>query len=432
MNRFILCLGLALALSLTISAGEWGQFKGPGGTGVSDEKGLPTEWSKDKGIKWKAALPSRGVSCPVVFGDRVYVTCSSGTRDDRLHVLCFEASTGKQLWHRQLAATGGTACHPKTCMAAPTPVADATGVYALFATADLVAFDADGTLRWYRSLTGDYPTITNQVGMAASPILVKDRLIVPMDNDGESFLAAIDTKYGKNVWKTNRPSGINWVTPFVREQGGKTEVLFAGSNGLTSYDAADGAKRWTYKEGSGSIPTATVVDDMLYLPGGGVTAVKIGAEGVVGKSLWTAKELRPGYGSPLVYRGKVFSVEGQGFIACGDAKSGKVHFQERTKTAFAASPVAGDGKVYCVNELGVTFVLKADATEFAPLAENNLGEEVMATPAIANGCLTSVRTSRSGASGSDRARSAIDHGRRLRAAGPAAFLVVRAMKPLVR
>ncbi len=386
-SRFLLCICLILTLALPLSAGEWGQFKGPNGTGISDEKGLPNEWSKDKGIKWKAALPSRGISCPVVFGDRAYVTCSSGKRDDRLHVLCFDTATGKQLWHRQLTATGGTACHPKTCMAAPTPVADATGVYALFATADLVAFDTDGTLRWYRSLAGDYPSITNQVGMAASPILVNDRLIVPMDNDGESFLAAIDTKYGKNVWKADRTKGINWVTPFAREVAGKTEVLFAGSGGLTSYDAADGAKRWVYKEGSGSIPTASVANDLLYLPGAGVTAVKIGAEGVEGKPLWTAKEVRSGYGSPLVYRGKVFASDGQSFISCGDAKTGKVYFNERTKGAYSASPIAGDGKVYFVSELGTTVVLKADATEFEPIATNDLGEEVLGTPAIANGCL---------------------------------------------
>jgi outer membrane protein assembly factor BamB len=385
--RYSLIIPVLLAGSLPLVGAEWGQFKGPNGAGISEEKGLPTEWSREKGVKWKAPLPSRGVSGAVVAGDRVYVTCSSGKRDDKLHVLCFEAKTGKQLWHRQLQATGQTACHPKTCMAAPTPVADASGVYALFATADLACFDADGTLRWYRSLTNDYPSITNQVGMAASPILVKDKVIVPMDNDGESFLAAIDVKYGKNAWKADRPSGINWVTPFVREVAGKTEILFAGTNGLTAYEAETGAKRWTFKEGAGSIPTATVVEDMLYLPGAGVSAVKIGADGVKGKSLWNAKELKPGFGSPLVYRGKVFSVDGQGFIACGDAKSGKVQFQERTKTAFSASPVAGDGKVYCINELGVTYVLDAKESEFNPIAENNLGEEVLGTPAISNGCL---------------------------------------------
>lgn len=387
MTRLIPIVPVALAFVLPLSGSDWPQFRGPNGSGVSDDTGLPVEWSRDKGIRWKAALPSRGVSCPVVADDRVYVTCSSGKRDDKLHVLCFDAKTGKQLWHRQLAATGGTSHHEKTSMAAPTPVADATGVYALFATGDLAAFDADGTLRWYRSLAGDYPAITNQVGMAASPVLVKDRLIVPMDNEGDSFLAAVDIKYGKNLWKADRPNGINWVTPLVREANGKTEVLFAGGNGMTAYDAVNGEKRWVYKDGGGSIPTGSIAGDTLFLPRGGVTAVKLGDGGVVGEPLFTAKDVKPGMGSPLVYRGKVYAVNGNGFVSCADAKTGKPLFNERTKGGYSASPVAGDGKVYCLNETGVTTVLKADSAECDVLATNNLGEETLATPAIANGCL---------------------------------------------
>lgn len=387
MSRLLLGLSLNLTFALTLPASDWPQFRGPNGSGMSADTGLPVEWGKNKGIKWKAALPARGVSCPVVADDRVYVTCSSGKRDDRLHVLCFDAKTGKQLWHRQLAATGGTSCHPKTCMAAPTPVADATGVYALFATGDLAAFDTDGTLRWYRSLAGDYPAITNQVGMAASPVLVKDRLIVPMDNEGDSFLAAVDTKYGKNLWKVQRPKSINWVSPLVRETNGRAEVLFAGEDGMTAYDAANGEKRWAYKGGGGSIPTGSVFGNTLFLPTGGVTAVKLGDKGVQGEPLFRAKGVQPGMASPLVHRGRVYAVNNNGFISCADARTGKPLFNERTKGAYSASPVAGDGKVYCLNETGVTTVLKADTDEFEVLATNDLGEEGLATPAIAGGCL---------------------------------------------
>jgi outer membrane protein assembly factor BamB len=276
-------------------------------------------------------------------------------------------------------------------MAANTPVADETGVYALFATGDLVAFDADGTLRWYRSLVGDYPTITNQVGMASSPVLVKDRLIVPMDNAGDSFIAAVDTKYGKNVWKVERPRDINWVTPLVRELPGKTEVLFAGSAGLTSYDAANGDKRWTYKGGAGSIPTAALDGDSLYLPVAGVSKVKLNESGVVGEPEWKAAALQNGMSSPLVYGGKVYAANGQGFVSCADAKTGKQLYKERVKGAFSASPIAGDGKVYCLNETGVCTVLKAESNEFDILATNDLGEETLGTPAIANG-LIFIRT----------------------------------------
>src|SRR5205807_1411424 len=136
-------------------------------------------------------------------------TCSSGQRGDRLHVLAYNAKTGAKLWQRQFAATGSTLCHPMSCMAAPTPVADETGVYALFASGDVVGINADGSVRWVRSLVGDYPSICNQVGMASSPLLADGKLIVPMDNAGDSFLAALDLKTGRNLWKTPRPRDNN-------------------------------------------------------------------------------------------------------------------------------------------------------------------------------------------------------------------------------
>ncbi len=385
MTRFILTVTLALTLALGLRAADWVQFKGPNASGVSPEKDLPVEWSKDKGYKWKAPLPARGVSSPVVFGDRAYVTCSSGVRDDRLHVVCFDANTGKRLWHRQLQATGGTAAHPKSCMAAPTPVADDSGVYALFATGDLAAFDADGTLRWYRSLVGDYPTVTNQVGMASSPVLVKDRLIVPMDNSGESFIAAVDTKYGKNVWKAERPREINWVTPLVRTVGTATEVLFDGPSGLTAYDAVSGEQRWTSKLTKGSIPTGVLDGDTLYVPTAGVTAYKLGAKGPEGTPVMKADKMLTGMPSPLVYLGKVYSTNGNGVVSCANAKTGKLLYKESLKGAFSASPVAGDGKVYLLNETGICTVIDGTADTFEILASNELGGETLGTPAIANG-----------------------------------------------
>lgn len=393
MNRYTVACILSGLMGFALLAGDWSQFKGPNASGVSPDKNLPVEWSRDAGIKWKASLPSRGVSSPVVAGNHVYVTCSSGNRDDRLHVLCFDAATGKQLWHRQIQGTGGTACHPKTCMAANTPVADDSGVYALFATGDLVAFDADGSLRWYRSLVGDYPAISNQVGMASSPVLVKDRLIVPMDNAGDSFMAAIDTKYGKNLWKAERPRDINWVTPLVREIRGKTEILFSGPSGLMAYDAGSGEKRWAYKSGSGNIPTAALDGDTLYLPVNGVSKVKLDDSGVKGEPQWKVPAMQPGMSSPLVYGGRVYVANGQGFLTCADAKTGKELYKERLKGAFSASPIAGDGKIYCLNETGVCSVVKADSDTFDVLATNDLGEETLGTPAIANGVIF-IRTDR--------------------------------------
>jgi outer membrane protein assembly factor BamB len=377
----LMCLLLLVSVS---PAENWSRFRGPNGTSVSSETGLPVSWSKTENIKWKADLPARGVSSPVVHNGRVYVTCSSGRKDDRLHTLAFDAATGKQLWHRQLAATGGTNCHPMTCMAAPTPVADDSGVYVLFATGDLAAFDTDGTLRWYRSLVGDYPTITNQVGMASSPILYKDKLLIPMDNNGESFLAAIDTQTGTNLWKADRKREINWVTPIVRETGGTAEVLFPDPGELIAYNADTGEKLWSHPGAAGSIPSPTLADGVIYAPARGLVALK--PEGSKAKEVWQSPKVQTGMSSPVVYDGIVYGASPNGTLTAADAKTGKVLWQERYKGKAHASPVAGDGKVYVTNETGTVTVFQA-GREPEVLSVNDLDDETLATPAISGGCL---------------------------------------------
>jgi outer membrane protein assembly factor BamB len=197
-------------------ASDWPQFRGPHGWGVSLDKDIPLQWSATQNLRWKVKLPGRGLSNPVIAQGRVYVTACSGLQQDRLHVLCFDAQTGEPLWERQLWATGNTTCHPKTNMAAPTPVTDGARVWALFASGDLVCFDKAGHMLWYRPLCKEFPSISNQVGMAASPILHQDRLILPLENAGvESFVAAMDKGTGKMLWQVKRPREINWTTPCI-------------------------------------------------------------------------------------------------------------------------------------------------------------------------------------------------------------------------
>ena len=369
-------------LAVLSVAADWPGFRGTG-TGASAEKNLPTGFSETSGLRWKATLPGRGVSGVVTHGSRVYVTASSGPRDDRLHVLAFDAATGAQLWHRQLAATGSTAAHPDTCMAAPTPVADASGVYALFASGDVAAFDPDGTLRWYRSLVSDYPTITNQVGMASSPVLAGGKLIVPMDNYGESFLAALDGKTGQNLWKTPRSKDANWATPAVRTLAdGKNEVLFPGRD-LAVYDADTGAKKWAAKV-PGGIASPTVAGDLLLTPGGGVTASKLEAGGI--KELWKSPRLQTGMSSPVAFEGKVYGVTSAGVLLCVDAATGKVDWDLRVKGKFSASPVAADGKLYLFSEEGNLLAVKLGA-EPELIAESKTGERGQATPAVSGGAI---------------------------------------------
>jgi outer membrane protein assembly factor BamB len=391
--------GLGLLLSAVLApsalASDWPQFRGPRGTAVSEDTGLPTTWDAKAGtnIRWRADLPARGVSCPVVAKGKVYVTCCGGYRQDRLYVVCFDAKSGKQLWERQFTATGSTNCHPKSSMAGATPVTDGDRVFALFGTGDLAALDADGNLLWYRALVRDYPTITNQVGLAASPVLWKDVLLLPLENPGDESLAlAVNAKTGKNLWKASRVRDINWVTPLLRPRGDGAEVLFQSNNELTAYDVKTGEKRWAYKAaGLGTVPMPVALGDRVLAPGGGAQALTPPADKGEAKVEWTSSKLSSGYTTALHYRKRVFAINGT-FLNGVNAEDGQpAGTPVRLRGTFWASPIAADGKIYVVNEEGTTYVIDA-GDQPKVIATNAIGEEVVATPAIADGAIF-LRTS---------------------------------------
>jgi outer membrane protein assembly factor BamB len=380
-KKLLLSAWLAFGSS-SVWAGDWPQFRGPGGAAVSEETGLPVKWSDTENVRWKAELPGRGLSSPAIAEGRVYITACSGYRQRRLHVLCFDANTGKKQWERQMASTGSTMCHPKTCMAAPTPVTDGRHVYALFATGDLAAFDRDGDLLWYRALQRDYPDITNQVGMAASPVLADDVLLLPLENAGDSFALGVDVKTGRNRWKVPRRRDINWVTPIVVPFHDKTAALFQTSGDITAYDVSNGEILWSYKrENLGSIPSPAVIDDRIVVPGNPSVALRV-SEGGKPEVLWKSRKLAAAYASPIAYKGRIYAMTGVG-VTCLDASTGEEIWRERLGNGFSASPVLADGKLYVAKEGGDTSVVQL-GDKPKVLANNALKETLLATPAIAN------------------------------------------------
>jgi hypothetical protein len=159
---------LAIVFSLVVLPGrvvadDWRQFRGNDSSGVSSESSLPTKLDEPEAVRWKAPLPGRGASGPIVVGDRVYVTASGGYRDNQLRVLCFSTATGEQLWDRQFRATGRTICHEVICMATPQPCSDGERIYAYFSSGDVVCLDLDGNLVWYRGLGLDYPNASSSL-----------------------------------------------------------------------------------------------------------------------------------------------------------------------------------------------------------------------------------------------------------------------------
>ena len=373
---------LALLLLATAARGDdWTQFRGSTGNGSSNETGLPVRWSKTQGIRWSVDLPGRGLSGPVIAGGRLYLTASGGPEDDRLSVLAFDPASGRKLWERRFRGTGPTQCHPKTCMAAPTPAANGSGVFALFATGDVVALDRDGRLLWYRSLVGDYPGIGNNVGMAASPALHGRRLFVAMENVGASFIAALAAGSGANLWKQTRPRKINWTTPLVVEHEGRTQVLLQSADELASFDAASGSPLWKQAAKFPTIPSPAYADGLIYSAGAPSLALRPD-----GSKAWETDKIQSATASPTFYKGRLYAVNSSGIVTCADPKDGAVLWKTRTTGPHSASPVFAEDRMYLVNEKGLTSVVSLGA-EPKVIAENALDEALYATPAISGGAI---------------------------------------------
>ncbi len=376
-----------LGCTTLLHAEDANQFRGNGGTSVSNEKNLPAKWSATENLRWKAALPGRGLSNPVIAGGRVYVTATSAYQQKREVVVCFDVKTGKKLWERQVWATGTTFCHKKTNMAAPTPTTDGERVYALFATGDLVCYDRDGDLVWYRSLVSDYPTVGNNVGMAASPAIWKDLILICMENAGESFAVAIDKRTGENRWRVERPRGINWVSPIVLEKGGQADVLFQGPTGIEALDPYTGKKKWHAADlRHAGYASVTVGDGVVFAPSKSFTALRPVAGKAEPEILWQSLKLRPSYCSPVAHGGLVYVVNGNGVVNCADAKAGDIVWTHRVDGPFTASPLLADGKLYIVNEAGVTTVMQT-GREAKVLAANPINDTILATPVAADGAI---------------------------------------------
>lgn len=384
-----LMIGCCLATH-ALYAGDWRQFRGNDGTSVSQDTQLPIKWSATENIAWKTPLPGRGLGSPIVVGDRVVVTCSSGFRQDRLHVLCASVSDGKVLWERQFTATGRTMTHPKICNASPSPASDGKRIFALYSSNDLICLDLDGNLQWYRGLTFDHPNVSNSLGMASSPVVVGDTLVAQIENDSQSLATGIAVTTGISRWTIERPKVANWTSAVALPKGasnGDDLVLLQSSKGLAAVNLASGKSEWTYGDGASTIPSSVVADGIVYVPSQGITALRPPQGSANPEVLWRSGKLGPSTPSPLVCEGRIYTVNNAGVLISADAKSGEEKWKLRLAGPFSGTPVAANGLLYFFNEKGVGLVVKPGDDSGEIIAENELGEMFLCTPAVANGAI---------------------------------------------
>jgi len=367
----------------TVTAGNWTQFRGPLGNGLAPDARVPSQLD-GQSVTWAADLPGRGLSSPVIVGDRVFVTASSGAKQDRLHVLCFNLADGSLRWERQFWATGRTMTHEKISGATPSPASDGERIYALFSSNDCVALDLDGNLVWYRGLGRDYPNASNSLGMSSSLVVTDGVLIAQVESDAESFTAGLDARTGVNRWKLERPRKSNWTSPsLLRGADGRTRVVLQSSKGVHVVEPDSGRTVWSFDEGASTVPSTTVSGGQLFVPSNGLTVLEPSTEGALLKSVWKSGQLRPGTPSPLVLVNQVFTLNDGGILTCGDAATGTRQWQLRLKGPFSATPVSAGGFLYCVNEKGLVQVVDPSKPEGAVASELDLGQAIIGTPSIA-------------------------------------------------
>jgi outer membrane protein assembly factor BamB len=427
MRTGTLAAGFAIALGVSASAADWPQWRGPRGNGATDEKNLPVTWTATENVAWKAAIGGLGVSSPIVSGDRVFVTsqigngirkpgnhprlaqgASAGAAGERalaaardaaadgrtfFVVEAFHRADGRRLWQHRVEATGPLpGVHEKHNLASPSPITDGQLVYAWFGTGQIVALDMNGNVVWQRHLGQEIALFDINWGHSSSPTLYGDTLILPCDHAPASYLLAVDKKTGQERWRADRGKGrMSYTTPFVVEGPGGPELIVNSSERVDAYDPRSGAFLW-HVGGSNQfpIPAPTFHDGVVYMTrgyrSGPFMAIRPGGRGDISAShvVWEVPTGAP-YISSLVYdEGILYMASDVGAITAIDAATGKRIWQQRVDGIFSASPVAADGKIYFLSETGETIVVKA-GRQAEILARNDIGERLIASPAISNG-----------------------------------------------
>jgi outer membrane protein assembly factor BamB len=415
---------------------HWPSFRGDGAAGNGDGQRAVSEWDVASGrnVKWKTPIPGLAVSSPIVWGDRVFVTTAISKAGDNSfrtglygdvkpvddlsahewRIYCIDKDSGKVLWERT-ATTGApkTKRHTKSSQASSTPVTDGRHVVAAFGAAGvIVAWDVSGREIWRADLgmldSGWFLDPAFQWGHSSSPIIHGNSVILQVDVQKGSYIAAWNVATGAPLWKTERGDEIStWGTPTIARTADGRDVLVTNGTKVRGYDPATGKPMWTLGPNSEiTVGTPVAGNGLVYVTGGyppvrPIYAIRPGASGDI--SLQQGQESNPGIAwsnmtdgtyipTPLLYDGYLFTLNINGIIGAYDPRTGTRAFRGRVGTggAFSASPVAADGRLYIASEDGEVYVLSA-TPDLKPIARNDMKEVIMATPAISDGLIV-VRT----------------------------------------
>lgn len=392
-------------------ASNWHHWRGPNADGSSPAQ-PPLKWDATTNIRWKADLPGKGSSTPIVWGDRVFVLAAVKGREakpdelpkidpnfqtkteppkhfHRFLVLCFDRDTGAKVWERKVAEAVPHEGHHKThSYAAGSPTTDGKFIYASFGSFGVHCLDLNGKQVWSRDL-GRMNTRLGW-GEAVTPVLHGDSLLLNHDQEGESHLHCLDASSGASRWAAKRDEKTSWNTPLVVERGGRTQVIVNGTKRIRSHDLATGEVIWQCGGmTTNAIPSPILFGDTVLVTSGygpGQTlAIPLDSKGDLDPDAvtWRHKGGSPYVPSPALAYGRLyFTQQNVNLLTVLDAKTGKLLVDKERLPGvreFYASPLAAAGRVYFTDRAGTTVVLKAGA-EVEVLATNKLDDPIDASP----------------------------------------------------
>lgn len=389
-------VGLAAVISvscvITASAENWPGWRGPRGDGTSVEQNVPTRWNgeKNENIVWKTELPGSGHASAIVWGDRVF-TAACLTEEQHRVLICLDRKTGKILWQQTVVESPLEKKHKLNSWASSTPATDGELVYTTFLDGkDMVvsAYDFAGKLRW-SSRPGPF---SSTHGYCSCPVLFKDKVIVNGDHDGDSYLVALERATGKTLWKVPRENRTrSYVTPLIREIGGRTQMILSGNKCVASYDPNDGSRHWIIDGPTEQFVASMVYNgNMLFLTAGfpeyHILAIKPDGKGNVTDThvAWRTQKGAGYVPSPVISGDYFLNVTDGGVATCFEAATGERLWMERIGTHYSASLVAADGLVHFLDDNGTTTIVRP-GPKLDVVAENKLGEYCYGSPAISDG-----------------------------------------------
>jgi outer membrane protein assembly factor BamB len=369
-----------------VASTDWPWWRGLNRDGIANaDQELPLTWSEKQNVVWKAALPGRGHGSATVVGEQVFIAAADEEREIQ-SVLCFDRQTGKELWKTDVHLGGFTKNeNKKSSQASVTVACDGERVFVNFQNAGAIyatALGRDGKQLWQKKISG----FVSHQGFGASPAVYKSLVIFSADNKGGGAIAALDRVTGETVWRHERPKLPNYTSPVILKAAGQEQLVFTGCDLITSFEPLSGKKLWEASGATTECVTSTVSDGKVVITSGGypknhTSAMR--ADGS-GKVEWE-NSTRVYVPSMLIRDGRLYAVTDAGAAMCWRSDTGKELWKLRLGGTFSASPVIVGEHLFAANEEGKTFVLKLGLDSAEIVAEDQLGDEVFATPTICGG-----------------------------------------------